>query len=50
MGNNNLCRLCSKSGNNYLNIFGDIGAELHLREIIDEHFKCEVNKIYFQTI
>lgn len=39
------CRLCSAlSINPYLNIFGEIGIEMRMVEILSEHFKCDVNK------
>lgn len=43
MSNMNSCRLCALSNDDYLNIFSEIGIELQMREIISEHFKCDVN-------
>lgn len=38
------CRLCSTvSTDDYLNIFSDRGAQLGMADILQEHFKCDVN-------
>lgn len=43
MATRNVCRLCSMSGDDYIDIFSEIGINMKLRDIIAEHFKCEVN-------
>lgn len=45
MADNNSCRLCFSSDIfHQMEIFSNIGIELKMKEIISEHFKCEVNK------
>lgn len=49
MSVSDVCRLCFSIGNDQkLNIFGDIGIELQMSQIIAEHFKCDVNRLIFQ--
>lgn len=48
VSNINYCRLCASTNDDPLNIFSEIGIELQMREIISEHFQCDVDyKTYF---
>lgn len=47
MSGSSSCRLCFSSENGHrVNIFSDIGIDMKMSEIISEHFKCDVNKLY----
>lgn len=50
MDSDPICRLCFKNSNQiFIDIFGETGCQLHIPEIIAEHFKCQVSSAEYSS-